>query len=51
MDMKAGLLINGARAAVTGQPKGPGMFEILVTIGKKRVVDRLRWASTQVDVD
>jgi glutamyl-tRNA synthetase len=49
MDLKAGLLINGTRAAVTGQPKGPSMFHILVALGKKRVVKRLRWAAEQFD--
>jgi len=41
-DIKAGVLINGIRTAVTGQPKGPGIFDILLALGRKRVVDRLR---------
>jgi glutamyl-tRNA synthetase len=39
---KAGILINGARAAVTGQAAGPGLFEVLAAVGKERVLHRLR---------
>jgi len=42
--VKAGVLINGIRAAVTGQTVGPGLFDILIVIGQKRVVERLRKA-------
>ena len=42
--VKAGVLINGIRAAVTGQAVGPGLFDILIAIGQKRVVERLRKA-------
>ncbi|MBU4258750.1 MAG: glutamate--tRNA ligase, partial [Proteobacteria bacterium] len=42
--VKAGVLINGIRAAVTGQTVGPGLFDILIAIGQKRVVERLRKA-------
>lgn len=42
--VKAGLLINGARTALTGQSVGPGMFEVLVAIGQARTVERLRHA-------
>jgi glutamyl-tRNA synthetase len=44
--VKAGLLINGARTALTGQTVGPGMFDIMVTLGRQRTVDRLRRAAT-----
>jgi len=44
LDVKAGVLINGIRAAVTGQTVGPGLFDILIAIGQKRVVERLRKA-------
>jgi glutamyl-tRNA synthetase len=40
--VKAGLLINAMRAAVTGQTVGPGLFEVLVAVGRSRVVERLR---------
>jgi len=42
--IKAGILINGIRTAVTGQAVGPGLFEVLGAIGQKRVVERLRRA-------
>ena len=42
LDAKAGILINGARAAVTGQAAGPGLFEVLAAVGKERVLHRLR---------
>ncbi len=42
LDVKPGVLINGIRTAVTGQLAGPGIFDILITIGQRRVVDRLR---------
>ena len=45
LDVKAGVLINGIRAAVTGQTVGPGLFDILIAIGQKRVVERLRKAA------
>lgn len=44
LGIKAGILINGIRAAVTGQAVGPGLFEVLVAMGKRRVVERLRKA-------
>lgn len=44
LGIKAGILINGIRTAVTGQPKGPGIFDVLIAIGQKRVVERLRKA-------
>jgi glutamyl-tRNA synthetase len=40
--VKAGLLINGARAALTGQPVGPGAFAVFIAIGRERVIERLR---------
>jgi glutamyl-tRNA synthetase len=46
--VKAGLLINAARTALTGQTVGPGMFEIIVTLGRERTVDRLRRAAALV---
>lgn len=42
LDIKPGVLINGIRTVVTGQLAGPGMFEILINIGQRRVVERLR---------
>ena len=42
--VKAGLLINGTRAALTGQTVGPSAFRVFTLIGKTRAVDRLRAA-------
>jgi len=42
LDIKPGVLINGARTVVTGQLAGAGMFDILETIGRERVTRRLR---------
>ncbi len=39
--VKAGLLINAARTAVSGTSVGPGLFELLETVGKEKVVQRL----------
>ncbi len=39
--VKAGLLINAARTAVSGTSVGPGLFELLETVGKAKVVQRL----------
>ncbi len=41
LDIKPGILINGMRTVLTGQLAGPGMFDILVTLGRDRVVQRL----------
>lgn len=42
LDIKPGVLINGMRTVLTGQLAGPGMFDILIALGKERVVSRLR---------
>ncbi len=42
LEIKPGVLINGIRTVVTGQLAGPGLFEVLITIGQRRVVERLR---------
>ncbi|CDM66769.1 glutamate--tRNA ligase [Pyrinomonas methylaliphatogenes] len=42
--VKAGLLINAARTALTGQAVGPSMFEIFETLGRERSIQRLRAA-------
>jgi len=42
LDIKPGILINGMRTVVTGQLAGPSMFDILVTIGRDKVIERLR---------
>ncbi len=45
--VKPGLLINAVRTAVTGQAAGPGLFELLIAIGRERVVARIRKAADQ----
>jgi glutamyl-tRNA synthetase len=42
--VKAGLLINAARTALTGQSVGPSMFEVFDLIGRTRSARRLRAA-------
>jgi glutamyl-tRNA synthetase len=44
LDIKPGIPINGARAVITGQLKGPSMFELFEHFGKETVVRRLREA-------
>jgi glutamyl-tRNA synthetase len=39
--VKAGALIHAARIAVTGRMVSPGLFEMLVLLGRERVVARL----------
>jgi glutamyl-tRNA synthetase len=48
--VKAGLLINGARVALTGQAVAPGLFEVMVALGQKRVVERLNRAAAHLRV-
>ncbi len=40
--VKAGLLINASRAALTGQPVGPSAFAVFLCIGRERTIQRLR---------
>ncbi len=40
--VKAGLLINASRAALTGQSVGPSAFAIFGCLGRERVLNRLR---------
>ncbi len=43
--VKAGLLINAARVALTGQAVAPPLFEVMLALGRERVVGRLRRAA------
>jgi glutamyl-tRNA synthetase len=45
LGVKAGLLINGVRTAVTGRSVGPSLFHVLDCLGRERVVARLTGAS------
>ncbi len=40
--VKAGVLINASRAALTGQSVGPGAFDVFICVGRERVIARLR---------
>ncbi len=46
--VKAGLLINATRTALTGQAVGPGLFDVVAAIGKDRTVARLKHAAQLV---
>jgi glutamyl-tRNA synthetase len=39
--VKAGVLINGARVALTGQAVAPSLFAVMMALGRERVVTRL----------
>lgn len=39
--VKAGVLINGSRAALTGQTVGPSAFAVFVCVGRERTIQRL----------
>jgi len=41
LGIKAGALINAARVALTGQPAAPGIFEVMVLLGRDTTVSRL----------
>ena len=41
LGIKAGALIHATRVAVTGRTTSPGLFEVLVQLGRERTVDRL----------
>ncbi len=44
--IKAGMLINGSRVALTGQAVAPSLFAVIAALGKERVVARLAAAET-----
>ena len=48
--LKPGLLVNGVRTAITGQGVGPEFIEVLIIIGRERVVKRLRQVAASLDV-
>lgn len=43
--IKAGVIINASRVALTGQAVAPGLFEVMSALGRERVVARLRRAA------
>lgn len=44
-EVKPGVIINGVRTALTGQLAGPGLFEIVLALGRDLTVTRLRSAA------
>ncbi len=40
--VKAGVLINGSRAALTGQTVGPSAFALFPAVGRRRAISRLK---------
>jgi glutamyl-tRNA synthetase len=44
-NVKAGVLINGARVALTGQGVAPSLFAVMVALGKEKTVERLKRSS------
>jgi glutamyl-tRNA synthetase len=46
--VKAGLLINAARTALTGSAVSPGIFDVIVALGRSRTVRRLRHAASMI---
>ena len=47
-EMKAGVLIGAVRLALTGRSQAPGIFDVLVTLGRERTVERLDRLLVQV---
>jgi glutamyl-tRNA synthetase len=48
--LKPGQVMLPVRLAVTGQGGGPPLQEVLETLGKNRVVNRLDWASKNISI-
>ena len=48
--LKAGVLIHGTRLAMTGRMVSPGLFEMLVLLGRDRVVARLDSLITRLTI-
>jgi len=46
--VKAGAVMQPLRAAITGSLETPGMFDLLMLLGKERVLERLERAESQV---
>jgi glutamyl-tRNA synthetase len=44
LGIKAGVLLNASRVAVTGQAVAPGMFDVMMLVGQNTTVSRLRAA-------
>ncbi len=46
--IKAGVLINASRVALTGQAVAPGLFDVMTVLGRDRVVERLHKAAAEI---
>lgn len=46
--VKAGLLINATRVALTGQAVAPGLFEVMLALERERVISRLHRAAAHL---
>lgn len=44
LGVKAGVLINAARVALTGQAAAPGIFDVMTLLGRERTIARLRYS-------
>ncbi len=42
LEIKPGIIINGMRTVLTGQLAGPSLFDIVMALGKEKVVQRLQ---------
>src|SRR5262245_20241270 len=42
LGIKAGTLMNAARVALTGQAVAPGLFDVMMLLGREKTVERLR---------
>lgn len=42
LGVKAGVLMNPARVAITGQAVAPGLFDVMILLGREKTVTRLR---------
>lgn len=47
--VKAGLIINAARVAIVGRAVAPPLFDTMTTLGRERVLARLRRAAASLD--
>lgn len=50
-DVSPGLLIHALRISTTGQPTGPGVYECVLLVGRKRALARISAALAKLDSD
>ena len=48
LGVKAGLLINASRVSLTGKAVAPGIFDVMVVLGRNKTVGRLRRGAEEV---